>query len=450
MDKEKKGSFKSLVPFLIFIALTIGTGVILNFKGVERAFYQLPASVAVFIAIVIAFLLYDGTIEEKMDSFIKGCSDYDVAIMYCTCFLAGAFSTVCKSIGGVDSFVNLGLTFVPAKYITAGIFVIAGFMAVATGSSSGTTAALVPIAASVGIKANLNMSIVLAAVLCGAFLGDNLSIISDTTIVVTRSQGVEMKDKFRVNVLIAIPAAIITFVLFLIKGSPDVIVPVEVGSFSIMKIVPYLFVFFGAIGGMNVFVVLTLGTFLAGGIGVIGGDITLLQFGQEIFAGFADMTEIVLLAIFIGGLSRMMADDGGLNYLMEKVKSKITGKQSAEIGIAGMVAVADAAVANNTAALIVTGDIVREISHEYKVDPRRAASLSDIFCCVAQGLLPYGNQILLAGVLAGGVVAPVQIIPYMWYIMLLGIFAVISIFVPYADGIIRKNPWDWEKGRASK
>lgn len=446
--EERKSSGLALIPFLVFVGLTVGTGIILNSMGVERAFYQLPASVGVFFAIIVAFIIYKGTIEEKMDSFIKGCSNEDVAIMYSTVFLAGAFSVVAKSIGGVDSFVNLGLTFIPAQYITAGIFLMAGFMAIATGTSSGTVAALIPIAAGVGIKAGLNMPMVIAAVLGGAFLGDNLSIISDTTIVVTRSQGVEMKDKFRVNLLMALPAAIITFVLLLIFGRPETVVPIIAGEYSVIKIIPYLFVLIAAIAGMNVFTVLTVGTLLGGLIGIIYGDLNFLTFAQQVYAGFADMTEIVILAIFIGGLSRMMADEGGLNFLMDKVKANIKGKQTAEIGIAAMVSLADAAVANNTAALIVTGDIAREISHEYKVDPRRTASLLDTFCCVAQGLIPYGNQILLAGILAGGTIAPLQIIPYMWYVMLLGAFAILSIFIPFTDGIIKKNPWNWETGMA--
>lgn len=445
---KRKSSAKALLPLLVFVGLTVGTGVILNKMGVENAFYQLPASVAVFAAIIVAFIIYDGTIEEKMNSFIKGCSNEDVAIMYATCFLAGAFASVAKAIDGVDSFVNLGLSFVPASYITAGLFVISGLMAIATGSSSGTTAALVPIAAGIGAKAGLNMPMVIATVLGGAFLGDNLSVISDTTIAVTRSQGCSMKDKFRVNFFMAIPAAILTFILLLVFGRPETVVPIVAGEYSIIKILPYLFVFIFAIIGVNVFVVLTLGTLLAGGIGIAYGDLTLLTFAQEIYGGFEGMLEIVILAIFIGGLSRMMADAGGLNFIMDKVKGAIKDKKSAELGIAAMVSLADVSVANNTAALIVTGDIAREIATEYKVDPRRSASLLDTFCCVAQGLIPYGNQILLAGILAGGAISPLEVIPYMWYVMFLGVFAIISIFVPYTDGIIKKNPWNWEKNMA--
>ena len=448
--KEYKESGIALIPFLIFIVLLVGSGIVLGMLGVERPFYQVPASVAVFIAIVIAFVIYKGSVEEKVDAFIKGSSNENIAIMYMTCFLAGSFAEVAKAIGGVDSVVNLGLSILPPAYITGGIFIIAAFMALATGSSSGTTAALGTIAFSIGEKAGLNMPMILAAVLCGAFLGDNLSVISDTTIVATRTQGCEMKDKFRMNLLIALPAAILTAILFFVFGKPVMPVELEVGSYSIIKILPYLYVLLASILGMNVFMVLGSGTLIAGIIGIAMGNISLVDFAQRTYDGFASMTEIVLLAIFIGGLSNMMAEQGGLNFLMRHIKKMIKGPKSAEVGIAVLVSAADVAVANNTAALIVTADVAKEISQEYHVDPRRTASLMDIFCCVAQGLIPYGNQILLIGALAAGTVAPVQILPYMWYIMLLGISAILSIYIPFADKVIRTSPWNWEKGKAEK
>ena len=320
--------------------------------------------------------------------------------------------------------------------------VIAAFMALATGSSSGTTAALGTIAFTIAQKAGLNIPMVLAAVLCGAFFGDNLSVISDTTIVATRTQGCEMKDKFRMNLLIALPAAIITAILFLMMGTPETAVPIEVGDYSLIKVIPYLYVLIASVAGMNVFMVLGSGTLLAGLIGIFAGDISVIVFAQKVYDGFAGMTEIVLLAIFIGGLSNMMAKQGGLNFLMKRIRKMIKGKKSAEVGIAVLVSAADAAVANNTAALIVTADVAKEISNEYKVDPRRTASLMDIFCCTAQGCLPYGNQILLIGGLVGGAVAPVEILPYMWYILLLMVSAIASIYIPFADGTIRKHPWN--------
>lgn len=445
---NKKESGISLIPFAIFILILVGSGAILSLLGVEKPFYQIPAPFGVFVAIIMAFIMYKGSIEEKVNSFIKGCINENVAIMYMTCFLAGAFAFVAKASGGVDSVVNLGLSTIPPAYITVGLFLIACFISLATGTSSGTTAALGTIAYTIAVKAGLNVPMVLAAVLCGALFGDNLSIISDTTIVVTRTQGCEMKDKFRLNLLIALPAAIISAILFFIFGTPETVVPIAAGGFSIIKILPYIYILAASLVGLNVFVVLATGTIFAGVVGIITGSLTVVTFAQNVFGGFADMTGIVILAIFIGGLSNMMADQGGLNYIINKLSHMIKDRKSAEIGIAALVSATDVAVANNTAALIVTADINKEISHEYKVDPRRTASIMDIFSCVAQGLLPYGNQILLIGALAGGTVAPVEIIPYMWYIMLLGVSAIISIFIPFADGAIRKDPWNWKAGKA--
>lgn len=452
MSNEVKNNKKiggwSLIPFLVFIVLLLGSGIYFSLKGVDKPFYQIPAGASLFIAVVVAFIMYKGSFEEKAESFIKGASDENITIMVMTCFLAGSFAFVAKAIGGVDSVVNLGLSIIPPQYITVGMFLIACFMSLATGSSSGTTAALGSIAFSIGQGAGLNMPMLLAAVLGGAFFGDNLSIISDTTIVATRTQGVDMKDKFRMNLLISLPAAVLAAVLYFIFGKPTQEVVIQQGSYDLILILPYLYVLITALLGMNVFAVLGSGTIIAGLVGMIRGTIDVAGTMKAIMGGFEDMTGIVVLAIFIGGLSQMMTDQGGLEFLINKIKGFMKGRKSTEVGIAVMVSAADAAVANNTAALIITADVCREMSHENKVDPRRTASLMDIFCCVMQGFLPYGNQILLIGGLAMGTVAPLEIISYMWYNVLLGFFAILSIFVPFADGLIRKKPWNWETMKA--
>lgn len=343
-DTKERESGIALIPFAIFIFLIVGTGIILDKMGVEQPFYQLPASTAAFVAIVVAFILYKGSIEEKMNSFFRGCANENVAVMYMTCFLAGSFAEVAKASGGVDAVVNFCLSIMPPAYLTVGMFVVAAFMSLATGSSSGTVAALGAIACSVGEKAGLNMAMLLAAVLSGAFFGDNLSIISDTTIVAARTQGCEMKDKFKINFYIAVPAAIITAALYFILGKPETVVEVQAGTYSLIKILPYIYVLVMSIVGMNVFVVLGSGTILAGVIGMFSGSLNLLSFGQTIYSGFSGMTEIVLLAIFIGGLSNMMAEQGGLNYLMKRIRKLVKGRKSAEIGIAVLVAAADVAV----------------------------------------------------------------------------------------------------------
>ena len=448
-NKKIKPNGMALLPFVLFIVLLLGTGLFLSYQGVERPFNQLPASVALFFAIVFAFIIYKGTIEEKVDSFIKGTADENILIMVMTVLLAGAFASVAGASGGVDSVVNLGLTMIPPQFITVGLFLIAAFMSVATGSSSGTTAALGTIAFTIAGEAGLNIPMVLAAVLGGAFFGDNLSIISDTTIVATTTQGVEMRDKFRMNLLIALPPAIIAGIIYVILGTPEQVVAIDPGSFNLILVIPYLYVLVASLIGMNVFIVLGSGALVAGVLGMIVGTLNILEFGQAIFSGFEGMIEILVLAIFIGGLSKMMEDQGGIAWIMQKIGRITKDEKSAQVGISVLVGGVDAAVANNTAALIVTADVAREISDEYKVDPRRTASLMDIFCCVVQGLIPYGNQILLISGLALGTVAPIEIIPYMWYNILLGVFAILSIYIPFADGLIRKDPWNW-KYRASE
>ncbi|ARK25370.1 sodium:proton antiporter [Sporosarcina sp. P37] len=435
----------ALLPLLIFIGLMVGTGIILTFVGVEKPFHQIPPSAALFLAVISAFVIYKAPMERKIGSFISGCTNENIAIMVLTVLLAGAFSTVAGAMGGVESFVNLCLTFMPTSILIAGFFVICALMSLATGSSSGTVAALAPIAFSIGQIADLNMAMLFAAVLGGAFFGDNLSIISDTTIVVTRGQGVEMRDKFRINLWIALPAVVVTVILLLVFGGQATSAPIEIGEYNLIKVIPYFVVLLFAVLGMNVFAVLTSGIILSGIIGLFTSDLTFLSFNQAVFDGFEGMIEIVVLALFIGGLSQMMKDAGGIQFIIEKVTRNIKGRQSAELGISGMVALADAAIANNTAALIATNDIAKEITHKHQVDPRRTAALMDIFSSVAQGLLPYGNQILLLVGIAGGIVSPIEIIPYMWYVMLLGIFAILSIYIPFADRAIKKQPWVWDE-----
>ncbi|MCZ2258596.1 Na+/H+ antiporter NhaC family protein [Sporosarcina sp. G11-34] len=435
----------ALVPLLIFVGLMIGTGAIMSSAGVEKPFHQLPASAALFMAVIAAFIIYRDPIEKKVGSFIHGCTNENILIMVLTVLLAGAFSEVAGAMGGVESFVNLALTFMPPSLLIAGFFIICSLMSLATGTSSGTVAALAPIALSIGQVADLNMAMLFAAVLGGAFFGDNLSIISDTTIVVTRGQGVAMKDKFRVNLWIALPAMIVTVILFLIFGGQETAAALEIGEYSVIKVLPYIFVLLFAVLGGNVFVVLTSGIILSGLVGIFHGDLTFITLNQSIFTGFEGMLEIIVLALFIGGLSQMMNDGGGLQFIIDKVTKRVKGKKTAELGIIGMVSLTDVAVANNTAALIATNDIAKEITEEYKVDPRRTAAIMDIFSSVTQGLLPYGNQILLLVGIAGGIVSPLEIIPYMWYVMLLGVFGIISIYIPFADRVIKKEPWVWDK-----
>ena len=452
MDKNEKikPSGKALIPFAVFIFLYLGVGIILEFSGTEMAFYQLPAPVAIIVGVVVAFIIFKGSIEEKFSQFAKGCGNENILIMCFIYLFAGAFATVAKSMGGVDSTVNLGLSFIPAQYITAGLFIISAFISVATGTSMCTISTVAPIAIATAEKAGLNMRLIVAAIIGGAMFGDNLSVISDTTIAATRTQNCELKDKFKVNFYIALPAAVLTFVLLIVFGKPETIVPIQKLDYNLVKVIPYILVLGLAISGFNVFLTLGVGTVVAGIVGMAYGDLTPLTFAQNIYAGFTGMNEIFLLSMFTGGLAHMVTQHGGLQWILEKIQSVVKSEKSAQIGISAIAAATDMAVANNTVAIIITGPIAKELSRKYKVDPRKSASLLDIWTCIFQGFIPYGAQILLAGSLTAGAVSPLELFPFLWYQQLLAVFTLISMFIPYADGLIKKKPWNWELDKAEE
>lgn len=445
---EKKSSFVGLIPFLIFIFIYLGTGMTLNAKGVPMAFYQLPAPVAVFAGIIAAFLMFKGTLEEKFDRFLKGCGDQDILIMCIIYLLAGAFAGVSKSMGGVDSTVNFGLTYIPPQFIAAGIFIIASFISTATGTSVGAIVALGPIGVGLAEKSGVSMALVIAALIGGSMFGDNLSVISDTTIAATRTQGVEMRDKFRLNFIIAAPAAIITLVLLVMFGRPDVLPEVTEYSYNIVKIIPYILVLGLSLAGMNVFLVLTLGILVSGGIGFAYGEFTLLKYANEIYSGFTGMTEIFLLSLLTGGLAALVREAGGIEWLIEKIQVMMKGKKSALLGVGLLVGLVDVAVANNTVAIIINGPIAKNISNEYKVDPRKTATMLDIFSCVGQGIIPYGAQVLIAIGFTNGAISFLDVFPLLWYQGLLFVLAIVSIYIPFADMYVNKHPWNFETGKA--
>ncbi len=355
--------------------------------------------------------------------------------------LAGAFSAIASKSGGVDSVVGLGLSFIPAKFLTAGVFLIACFISIATGTSVGTITALGPIAVGLSESGGINLSLMLGALVGGSMFGDNLSIISDTTIASTRTQNCDMKDKFRMNIKIALPAGIITLILLLIFGAPETRPAQKDLSYEIIKIIPYIFVLISALMGLNVFLVLTGGILFSGFILLLDNGFDLLALSQTMWEGFTGMFEIFLLSMLIGGLSNMVSKEGGINWIIEKIKKIARGERSGEFGIAMLVSLADIAVANNTVAIIISGPIAKKMCNEYKIDPRRSASLLDAFSCVFQGIVPYAAQVLIAASFSKGLVAPFQIMPYFWYQFILSIVAIISIYIPFAKA---KDKWNFE------
>ena len=425
---EKKASGKALLPLGIFVGVYLAVGIVLQMQGVEMAFYQLPAPVAALLGVISAFVLFKGSVNDKLSTFLKGCGNEDIMIMCFIFLFAGAFTTVSSAMGGVDAVVNLGMSLIPPQFIIAGVFVISAFIGISTGTSVGTVTAVVPIAIGLAEASGCDMFLAVAATISGALFGDNLSMISDTTIAATRTQGVEMKDKFKANLGIALPAAIVTVVLLIIFGKPEVVPEAAEYSFNIIKVLPYLFVLIGSLIGWNVFLVLTGGIVFSGAIGIVDGSFTILECAGNIYTGFTGMFEIFLLSMIMGGLAHMVQEEGGIEWVLQKVKKLIKGKNSAELGVAAMTSLADIATANNTVSILICGSVAKELSAEYDVDPRRTASLLDIFACVFQGLLPYSAQILFACALIENLNSPFQVISLRWYQYIVAIFAIVSIF----------------------
>ena len=449
---QKKGSGFALLPFAIFIIIYLGAGLYLQAKGEEMAFYQFPSVTAMFIALIVAFCMGKESIDEKFSIFAKGAANENVLTMLMIYILAGAFSTVAKTMGGVDATVNLGLSIIPVQLLTAGVFVISAFLGTATGTSVGTVTALVPIAVGLASESGLSVPLMLGACVGGGMFGDNLSMISDTTIAATKTQGVELKDKFRVNFYIALPAAIITLVILLMAGRPETVAVMDERTFEIIKVLPYVLVLVLAIIGINVFLTLTIGILSAGVIGMVCGDLTVFTYAQAIWNGFTGMSEVFFLALFCGGISELIAHNGGIVWLIENLRSMMKGEKSAQVGMSVLVSLADCATANNTVAIILCGNVAKDVSREYKVDPRQMASLLDVFSCVFQGIIPYGAQLLMAASLTAATynisISPVQIVPNMWYCWILAIFGLLAVFTGYANRVARKNPWNWEYDKA--
>lgn len=437
----------ALLPFIIFIAIYLGAGLYFQAAGVSMAFYQFPSVTAMFIAVLSAFCLSRDPVMYKFGIFSRGAGNDNIMTMLMIYILAGAFSAVAAAMGGRDATVNLGMSLIPPQYLTVGIFLISAFMGTATGTSMGTVAAIIPIAAGMAEKSGLPAPLLLGACVSGAMFGDNLSMISDTTIAATRTQGCDLKDKFKMNFLIALPAAILTIAVFLMAGTPSAVLSGNT-DYTLLKVLPYMAVLLLALLGVNVFLVLVSGIFLSGFIGLMDGTLSVISFAQQIWTGFTGMSEAFFLALFCGGISEMISYYGGIAWLIEKLQGNIHSSRTAQLGIAVLVSLVDSATANNTVAIIVSGGVAKKIAARFHVDPRKSASLLDIFSCVFQGIIPYGAQLLTAAALAsqsGLAITALDIVPHMWYCFFLAAFGLLSIYVPYADYAIRKNPWKWEQ-----
>ncbi|WP_318500538.1 Na+/H+ antiporter NhaC family protein [Photobacterium leiognathi] len=437
-DQNIPPSALALLPLGIFLALFIGVGTYLTMQGVDFAFYQLPAPVAALPAVVVAILLSKEKLNKAIEQFIRGVGHSDIIAMCMIYLLAGAFASVAKASGGVDATVNLGLALIPASMILPGLFVISAFIATAMGTSMGTIAAVAPVALGIAQASGMDVALTAGVVLSGAMFGDNLSIISDTTIAATRSQGCQMKDKFRENVKIAIPAAIAAIVLFTFNSSVTQLP--ETSPIEWLKVMPYITILVLAVSGVNVFVVLSVGILLAGGVGLTSvADYSLTNFGKDIYGGFGNMQEIFLLSMLIGGISELMRQQGGLAFLTQSISRLINvfsskhkaseNLRASEFGIASLVSLTNFCTANNTVAIIVSGGVARELADENGVTPRRSASLLDIFSCVIQGVLPYGAQALLLGSVFE--LSPLDVVAHSYYCFFLAVAAIVAIVMKH-------------------
>lgn len=416
----------ALAPLGLFLVVFLGAGLYFQATGVAYAFYQVPAPVAILPAIVLAIVLARGQLNARLDVFVRGAGDANIVTMCLIYLLAGAFGEVAKSMGGVEATVNLGLSLVPASLILPGIFVIAAFIATAMGTSMGTVAAVTPIAVGLAEGAGLPLPVAIGAVLGGAAFGDNLSMISDTTIAATRTQGADMRDKFRQNFALALPAALLTIAVLAYTASGTQ--APAVADYELLKVLPYAAVLVLALTGMNVFAVLLLGIALAAGVGLYSlPEYSLLKLAKDVYAGYGSMQEIFILSFLIGGLSALTKSEGGLAALSSLV-TRLAGRgarRAGELGIAALVGLCAIATANNTVSIIIAGDVVRDLAERNGIGPGRSASLLDIFACVVQGLLPYGAQALLAGSIAK--LSPLELVGYAYYPWLLGLISLGSI-----------------------
>ncbi len=416
---NEKGNLLALLPLVIFVALFLGAGII------SGDFYAFPVLVSIIIAAVAALLMNrKESLNAKVERFAKGGGHPDIMIMVFIFLLAGAFSGVAEKMGAVDSTVNLALSVLPENLIIVGLFIIAAFVSLSMGTSMGTIAALAPIGVGISNGTDISMPIAMATVIGGAMFGDNLSFISDTTIAAVRTQKTEMKDKFKVNFFIVLPAAILTMVIlfFITAGNQSA---VEAGTYDWVKILPYLGVIIGALAGLNVFVVLFGGIVLSGIIGLADGSFTLSSYFGSVADGMTGMAEIVILSVLIGGVVELIRYNGGIQALLYLATRKIRSPKGAQLATAGLVSSTNLCTANNTISIIIAGPLAKEIGDNYSVDARKSASILDIFSCSVQGLIPYGAQALLVAETAG--ISPLSIIPYAFYPILTAVCGLAAI-----------------------
>lgn len=418
----KKGII-ALSPLLVFILLYLVTSII------ARDFYKVPITVAFMASSIYAVIISRGmTLRKRIEIFNKGAGTSQMMLMIWIFVLAGAFANSAKMMGAIDATVNLALFLLPAKMILAGLFLAACFISLSIGTSVGTIVALVPIAAGMADYTGMSLPMMVAVVVGGSFFGDNLSFISDTTIVATSTQECRLSDKFRVNSYLVMPVACIMLIVYIFMGIHTQAVHPS-GNIDILKVIPYIVVLVTAVLGMNVMAVLTIGLFLTGIIGILLGAFDFFGWMQAMGNGILGMGELIIITIMAGGMLELIKYNGGIDFIISHMTRQVNSKRGAELSIATLVSLVNICTANNTVAILTVGGIAKKIGDRFGVDNRKCASILDTFSCMMQGIIPYGAQLLMAGGLAA--INPISIIPFLYYPFLLGIMALASIFVRY-------------------
>lgn len=418
----KKGLI-ALSPLAVFTALYLVTSIIAG------DFYKVPITVAFMVTCMYAIIITGGIpLKKRMDVFSRGAGSNQMMLMLWIFILAGAFANAAKDMGAIDATVNLTLTLLPEQMLLAGLFIASCFISLSVGTSVGTIVALTPIAAGIAQQTGNSIPLLTAVVVGGSFFGDNLSFISDTTIVATSTQGCRLSDKFRANSFIVMPAAMFILVVYLIMGT-DIEVPRQMIQVEYVKVIPYVIVLLTALFGMNVMAVLTIGILLTGIIGIINADFDLFGWFAALGQGITGMGELIIITLMAGGLLELIKQNGGIDFLIEAMLRHVKSKRGAELSIGALVAFVNICTANNTVAILTVGGIAKKIGDRYGVDNRKCASILDTYSCMMQGLLPYGAQLLMAAGLAQ--VNPISILPFLYYPLAIGIAATLSILLRY-------------------
>ncbi|MBQ7663435.1 MAG: Na+/H+ antiporter NhaC family protein [Prevotella sp.] len=417
-----KSGLLAISPLIVFITIYLVTSIM------ARDFYKVPITVAFLSSSIYAIAITRGKLRRRLNVFSRGAGTPEMMLMVWIFVLAGAFASSAKAMGAIDATVSLTLSLLPSQMLLAGLFLAACFISLSIGTSVGTIVALMPIAAGVATQTGCSSAMLAAVVVGGSFFGDNLSFISDTTIIATQTQGCKTSDKFRVNSFIVFPAAILILFVYVFLGR-DISIPTAIGDVDFWKVLPYIVVLLTAIMSLNVMAVLTLGIALTGIIGMMTGAFDLYGWFDAMGKGIISMGELIIITLLAGGLLEVIKHNGGIEYIISLMTRHIHGKRGAELSIAALVSVVNVCTANNTVAIITVGSIAKNIGERFQLDPRKCASLLDTSSCFTQGLLPYGAQILMAAGLAS--IDPIAIIPYLYYPFATGMAALLAIFLRY-------------------